>query len=176
MGPPIEQSVKQKVIELYTSGCKSRHDITKELKKQQMRIPYGTVWSTLSAYKLRTTAVTESSSPIDRESNSDICKDPNQLQMPLQAKESNQGEAYPTQQEQLPSLTPENEFKEEAKIALKTQTPINIGTIIADTGTPSSLISLSPHGGGLKPGSAKLEPKNSGAPLQRFFFNNEIVN
>ena len=34
MSPPIGQSVKQKVIELYTNGYSSSYDITDELNKQ----------------------------------------------------------------------------------------------------------------------------------------------
>ena len=51
-GHAIEKSVKQKVIELYTGGCISPHEITATLKQQGCRISYGSVWKTLDAYKL----------------------------------------------------------------------------------------------------------------------------
>ncbi|MGA9153878.1 MAG: hypothetical protein WBZ36_25135 [Candidatus Nitrosopolaris sp.] len=51
MSPPIEQSVKQKVIELYTNGCSSPHDITETLNKQGIRISYGSVWNVINMHK-----------------------------------------------------------------------------------------------------------------------------
>ena len=51
MSPPIGQSVKQKVIELYTNGYSSSYDITDELNKQGIKISYGSVLGNLNTYK-----------------------------------------------------------------------------------------------------------------------------
>jgi len=51
-GRPIEESVKQKIIEIYIGGCISPHGITATLNQQGCRVSYGSVWRYLNEYKL----------------------------------------------------------------------------------------------------------------------------
>src|SRR5215831_445052 len=102
-GRAIEESVKQKVIELYIGGCISPHEITATLKQQGCRISYGSVWKTLDAHKLGLGLEEEHSAPSDSNSN--------KVQLQL--------EAHPKKEQSTESVSPNliNQASPEASIA-----------------------------------------------------------
>lgn len=138
MSPPIGQSVKQQVIELYTSGRISPHDITDDLNKLGIRISYGSVWNILDTYKKHQHEHNSSSGPSSQ----------------LLSSESNRSQASVSS-----SILQQ---QQEAQIYPKTPqyTAINIEPIITDTGSPSS--NRTPHSGD---GLTKPDSKTSGTPL-----------